>query len=140
MRRPRFHLLTCTTYASFTFYPSKIRERQFPLRTASAADDSSSAAGSLPAASVAAGAWCIAPHGYSDLELRVSHFGESDMSDLKKPLAASHSPTVPRSSRDLPNERTRDVRHSLFGSNDEYSDKFDCSSPRSTRAPSHERV
>ena len=32
------------------------------------------------------------------------------------------------------------MRHSLSGSDDEYSDEYDYSSPRSTRAPSHERV
>ena len=47
---------------------------------------------------------------------------------------------MPHSSKDLSNERTRDMRHSLFGSNDEYSDEYYYSSPRSTRAPSHERV
>ena len=32
------------------------------------------------------------------------------------------------------------MRQSLFGSDDEYGDEYDNSSPRSTRAPSHERV
>ena len=32
------------------------------------------------------------------------------------------------------------MRHSLFGSDDEYGDGYDYASPRSTRAPSHERV
>ena len=59
---------------------------------ASAADDSSSAARSLPAASVAAGACGIAPHAQSNLELWVSN---SDSPEL--------SPAVPRSSKDLPN-------------------------------------
>ena len=43
---------------------------------------------------------------------------------------------MPLPSRDLPNERTRDLHHSLFGSDDEY----DYSSPRSARDSSRERV
>ena len=47
----------------------------------SAADDSSSAARYLAAASVAAGACGIAPHEHCDLETGVSYSGESDVSD-----------------------------------------------------------
>ena len=107
---------------------------------ASAADDASSTSRSLPAASVAAVACGIAPHAHCDHDLGASYSGESDVSDLEKPVEASRSPAVPHSSKELSNERTRDKRHSLFDSDDEYSDYFDYSSPRSTRASSHERV
>ena len=86
---------------------------------ASAVDDSSSAARSLPAASVAAGACGIAPHAHCDLDLGVSYSSESDVSDSEKPLKVSRSTAVPHSLKDLSNERTRDMCHSLFGS-DEY--------------------
>ena len=91
--------------------------------SASAIDDSSSAALSLPAEPVATGACGITPHAHGDLELGFSYYGESDVSDSGKALEASRSPAVPRSLRDLPNKRTRDMRHSLFGSDDEYGDE-----------------
>ena len=47
---------------------------------------------------------------------------------------------MPRFLRVLPNERTRDFGHSLFGSGDENGNEYDYSSPPSTRASSHERV
>ena len=62
------------------------------------------------------------------------------MPDSGKTSEASRLPAVPRSSNDLQNERTRDIRPSLFGSYDEYDDEYDYSSPRSTRAPSDECV
>ena len=104
---------------------------------ASAADDSSLDACSLPAASLATRARGIAPHAHSDPVLGVSYSGESDVSDSGKPVESSRSPVVPRSSKYLPNERTRDMRHSLFGSGDKASDEYDNSSQQSTRAPSH---
>ena len=104
---------------------------------ASAADDSSSAARSPPAASGAAGARDASPRAHDDPDIEVIYSGESDASDSEKTFEASR-PAVPRSSRDLPNVRTRDMRHSLFGS-DESDDKYDYSSPQSARAPSHER-
>ena len=58
----------------------------------------------------------MAPRAHSDLELGVSYSGESDVSGAKKHLEASRSPAVPRLSRDLLNERARDMRHILFGS------------------------
>ena len=63
---------------------------------ASGADDSSSAARSLPTPSVASGACGIAPHVHRDPKLGVSYSGESDVSDSGKPLEASHSPAVLR--------------------------------------------
>ena len=107
---------------------------------ASAADDASSGAISLPAAIVAADACGIAPHAHCETELGVSYSGESDVSDLEKPLQASRSPAVPHSYKELSNERNRDMCHSLFGSDDECSDEFDYLSPRLSRASSHERV
>ena len=102
----------------------------------SATDDSSSTARSLVAADAAPGARGIAPRALDDPELGVRYSGESDVSDLGKAPEASRSPAVPRPSRDIPNERTRYLSHSLLGSDDE----FDYSSPRSTRASSHERA
>ena len=64
----------------------------------------------------------MAPRAHSDLELGVSYSGESDVSDAEKPLEVSRSPAVTHSSKELSNERTRDMRHSLFGSDDQYSD------------------
>ena len=107
---------------------------------ASAADDSSSAARYQPAAGVAVGACGIAPHAHSEPELGVSYSGESDVSDSEKPLEASRSPAVPRPFKEVPNARNRDIRHILFGSDDEFGDEMDYPSPRSTRAPTHERV
>ena len=92
---------------------------------ASAADDSSSAARSPPAASGAAGARDASPRARDDPDIEVIYSGESDASDSEKPLEASR-PAVPRSSRDLPNVRTRDMRHSLFGNN-ESDDEYDYS-------------
>ena len=103
---------------------------------ASAAEDSSSAARSLPEADVAAGARGIKHHAHGDPELGVSYSGESDVSDTGKSPEASRSPAVTRPLRDLPNGRTRDLHHSLFGSDDE----FDYSSPRSSRSSSYERI
>ena len=57
------------------------------------------------------------------------------MSDSRKAPEASRSPAVPRSSRGLPSEQTRDFHQSVLGSDDEY----DYSSPRSTRTSLHER-
>ena len=75
---------------------------------------------SLPAAVAAAGACGITPQAHGDPKLGVIYSGESDVSDSGKALEASRSPVVPRPSRDLTNERTRDMRHSLFGSDDEF--------------------
>ena len=80
-----------------------LKTTQSATMPASAADDSSSVARSLLAASVAAGACGIAPHAHSDLELGVSYSGESDLSKSKKPLESYLSPAVLRSSRNLPN-------------------------------------
>ena len=62
------------------------------------------------------------------------------MSDSEKPLEASRSPMVRRSSKDLLNERSLDMRHSLLGSDDGFGYEYDNSSQQSARAPSHERV
>ena len=63
------------------------------------------------------------------------------MSDSGKDSVTARSPAVPLpSSMDVLSERTRDLRHSLFGSDDEYGGGYDYSSPRSIRASSHERV
>ena len=62
------------------------------------------------------------------------------MSDSGKVPEASRSPAVPhRLPRTLQNERTRELHQSLFVSDDGYSDELYYSSPRSTRASSHER-
>ena len=103
---------------------------------ASAADDLSSAARFLPAADVAAGVCGITPRAHAELELGFIYSGESDVSDSGITPEASRSPAVPRSFKELPSERTRDLHQSMFGSDDGY----DYSSPRSTRASSHERV
>ena len=90
-----------------------------------AADNASSADRSFPAASVAAGECSIAPHAHSDLELKVSYSSESDVSESEKILEASRPPAEPRLSKDQPNKRTRDMRHSLFGSGEEYGDEYE---------------
>ena len=68
---------------------------------------------------VAAGACVIPPHARKDRELEVSYSDESDVYDLGNALEASQSPAVLRPSRGRPNDRTRDLRHSLFGSDNE---------------------
>ena len=63
------------------------------------------------------------------------------MSDSGNTAEASRSPATPQCSpRPLPNERTRELQHRLFGSDDESGDEYVCSSPQSARAPSHERL
>ena len=65
------------------------------------------------------------------------------MSDSGKALEASRSTAVPLSeplSKFLPNQRTRDLRHSLFSSDEEYGGGYYYSSPHPTRASLHERV
>ena len=94
----------------------------------------------MSAASVAAGACGIAPHAHIDPELRVSYSGESDVSESEKPIEASRLPAVPRPSRYLPSVRTRDMRHSLYGSDGEFGDEYDDSSQQLPLAPSNERV
>ena len=106
----------------------------------SAADDSSSAACSPPAASGAAGARGSTPRAHDDLDNRVINSGESDVSDSRNIPEASRSPAVPRHpSRSLSNERTREMHHSLFGSDDEFCGEDYYASPTSTRASPHER-
>ena len=58
-----------------------------------AADDESSAASSLPASHVAAGARDITPHAQNDFEVWFIYYGRSDVSDSKK---ASEAPRSPR--------------------------------------------
>ncbi|CAI5736122.1 unnamed protein product [Hyaloperonospora brassicae] len=107
---------------------------------ASAADDSSSAARSSPVATGAAGARGTAPRAHDDPDIEVIYSGESDVSDSGNTAEASRSPATPQCSpRPLPNERTRELQHSMFGSDDESDDEYVCSSPQSARAPSHER-
>ena len=89
--------------------------------TASAADDSSSAACSPPAARGAAGARGSAPRAHDDLKDEVIYSGESDVPDSRNIPEASRSQAVPHhSSRSLSNERTREIHHSLFGSDDKF--------------------
>ena len=88
---------------------------------ASAAEDPSYASCSPPAARGAVGARGSAPHAHDDLKDEVMYFGESDVSDSRNIPEASRSPAVPRHpSRSLSNERTREMHHSLFGSDDEF--------------------
>ena len=108
---------------------------------ASAADASSSAAPSSPAATGAAGARGITPRAHDDPDVEVIYSGESDVSDSGNAPEASRSPATPQySPRPLPNERTRDLHHSLFGSDDDDQggEEF-YSSPPPARASSHER-
>ena len=108
---------------------------------ASAADDSSSAARSPPAARGAAGARGNAPRAHDDSDIEVIYSGESDVSDSANVPEASRSPPTPQCSpRPLPNERTRELVHSLFGSDDEDRGGEEYYSlPSPTRASSHER-
>ena len=103
---------------------------------ASAVDDSLSAARSLPPAAVAAGARDISPGAHDDSEFGVFYSGESDVSVSGKAPEAAPSPAVPRPLNILLNERTSDLHHSPFGSDDEYNNGYDYSSPRSGRASS----
>ena len=119
---------------------SDLKTTQYATVPASAADDSSSASRSLSASSVAAGACGIATHTHFYLELGVSYSGESDVSESENTLMASCSPAVPLSSRDLPKQRTCDIRHSMFGIDYKYGDECYYSSQNSTRAPSNKRV
>ena len=69
----------------------------------------------------------------------VTYVGKSDVSDSGKASEASQSPAVPiPSSKGLPNERARNLRHSLLNSNDEYAGEYDYSPSHPTRTPSHE--
>ena len=78
----------------------------------------------------AAGARGITPHARDDPELEVIYSGESDVSDSGNVPEASRSPAVPhRSPRTLPSERTRELHHSLFGSDYEYRGEEYYSSP-----------
>ena len=87
---------------------------------ASEADDSSSAARSPSAARGAAGARGTSPRAHDDPEIEVIYSGESDVSDSGSVREASRTPVVPhRSPTTLPNEPTREMKHSLFGSDDE---------------------
>ena len=87
---------------------------------ASTADDSSSAARSSPAAGGAAGARGDSPRAHDDPDIEVIYCGESDMSDSGNVPEAFRSPATPQySPRPLPNERTRELQPSLFGSDDE---------------------
>ena len=109
---------------------------------ASAADDSSSAARSPPAARGAAGARGNAPRAHDDSDIEVIYSGESDVSDSANVPEASRSPPTPQCSpRLLPNEWTRELEHSLFGSDDEDDRGGEeyYSLPSPTRASSHER-
>ena len=87
---------------------------------ASAADASASAACSPYATEGAVDARGIAPRAHNDIGNEVINYGESDMPDSRNVLEASRSPATPhRTSRALSNERTREMHHSLFGSDDE---------------------
>ena len=116
------------------------RHAQSASVPASAADDSSSAACSPPAARGAAGARGSAPRAHDDLNNEVIYSGESDVSDSQNIPEASRSPAVSRHpSRSLSNERTREMHHSLFGSDDVFCGEDYYASPASTRASPHER-
>ena len=107
---------------------------------ASAADDLSPAVCSPPAARGAAGARGSAPRAHDDLDNNVINSGESDVSDPRNVPEASRSPAVPHHSpRALSNERTCEMHHSLFGSDDEFCGEDYYASPVSTRASPHER-
>ena len=64
------------------------KKTQLVAAPASAADDSSSADRSLPAAAVAAGARGIVPRAQGGSELTVIYSGESDVPDTGKTLKA----------------------------------------------------
>ena len=62
------------------------------------------------------------------------------MLDPRNIPKASLSTAVPHhSTRSLSNERTREMHHSLFGSDDEFCGEDFYASPASTRASPHER-
>ena len=108
--------------------------------TASATDASSSAACSPSAAEGAEDARGIAPRAHDDLDNKVMNSGESDVPDSRNVPEASQSPAVPHHSPSaLSNERTHEMQHSLFGSDDEFYGEEYYASPASTRASPHER-
>ena len=79
----------------------------------------------MPAAPVATGARGITPRKHDDYELGDIYYGELDASGSRNASKASRSLAVTRPSRGLPNEQTRDLRHTLVGSDDEYGDEYD---------------
>ena len=117
--------LTLSRIANMSMRGGAKTAQHIAAQASAAGDSSSAASSSLPEAPIASGAYPIPPRAHDDSEVEVICSGESDLADSVKASEVPGSPPVSHPdypSNTLLNERTRDLRHSLFSSEEEDDD------------------